>query len=98
MKTRQRWMIVITAALLLTAVMLLPRIIEAGRSRGVGPEKTLTLAPVLTSNSTQDQKSNVTVGTSLHNDTSPPLRDMKQSKVGVKVEHEANENPKVPAT
>src|SRR5713101_9588807 len=44
----------------------------------------------------QNQNSNVTVGASVHNDTSPPLRDMKQAKVGANVEREANENPKLP--
>src|SRR6267143_172556 len=98
MKTRQRWMIVITAALLLTAVMLLPRIIEAGRSKASHAEKSPSAAPVLPPSSGQNQKSNVIVGASVHNDTSPPLREMKPDKVGKKVEREANENPKVPAT
>src|SRR5882762_8777976 len=98
MKTRQRWMIVITAALLLTAVMLLPRIIEAGRSKASHVEKSPSAAPVLPPSSGQNQKSNVIVGASVHNDTSPPLREMKPDKVGKKVEREANENPKVPAT
>src|SRR6266478_3662202 len=98
MKTRQRWMIVITAALLLTAVMLLPRIIEAGRSKASHAEKSPLAAPVLPPSSGQNQKSNVIVGASVHNDTSPPLREMKPDKVGKKVEREANENPKVPAT
>ena len=53
---------------------------------------------MLTSTSNQNQKGNVEVGASVRNDTSPPLRDMKQEKVGKKVEREANENPKVPAT
>jgi len=35
---------------------------------------------------------------SVKNDTSPPLRDMKQEKIAKKLEREANENPKVPAT
>ena len=97
MKTRTRSIMVVTATLLLTTVILLPRIIEAGRSKGLGAEKSLSVAPVLTGSS-QDQKSNVIVGASVHNDTSPPLRDMKPEKVGKKVEREANENPKVPAT
>src|SRR6266849_3729110 len=98
MKTRQRWMIVIAAALLLaTTVIVLPQIIWAKRSTELPAKKSLSL-PVLTSSSSQGQKNNVVVGASVHNDTSPPLRDMKQEKVGKKVEHEANENPKVPAS
>src|SRR2546429_2767403 len=97
MKTRQRWLMVITAVLLLTTVIVLPRIIGAMQFKG-SPEKSLAVAPVPMLNMSQDKKSNVIVGASVHNDTSPPLRDMKQEKVGKKVEHEANENPKVPAS
>src|SRR6266849_5055369 len=98
MKTRQRWMIVIAAALLLaTTVIVLPQIIWAKRSTELPAKKSLSL-PVLTSSSSQGQKNNVVVGASVHNDTSPPLRDIKPEKVGKKVEREANENPKVPAT
>jgi len=46
----------------------------------------------------QGQSNNITVGQSVQNDTSPPLRDMKQKQVEKKAEKEANENPKVPAT
>ena len=98
MKKRTRSIIVLAATLLLTTLILLPRIIEAGRSEGSRAEKSPSVAPVLASSSSQDQNSNVIVGASVHNDTSPPLRDMKQEKVGKKVEHEANENPKVPAS
>src|SRR5437762_620355 len=38
----------------------------------------------------------VVAGISIHHDMSPPLRDMKQAKVGIKPEHEANENAKIP--
>src|ERR1700730_6568935 len=98
MKTRQRGLIVITAALLLTTVMVLPQIIGAKRTTELPAEKSLLVTPVLASSSSQNQTSNVIVGTSVRNDTSPPLRDMKQEKVGKKVEREANENPKVPAS
>src|SRR6266849_8929785 len=98
MKMRTRSIMVLTAILLLATLILLPRIIEAGRSKGLGAEKSLSVAPVLVSSSSQDQKNKVIVGASVHNDTSPPLRDIKPEKVGKKVEHEANENPKVPAT
>src|ERR1700686_2007095 len=80
MKTRKRWLIVIAAASLLTTLIVLPRIIGAKQSTG-SPEKSLAVAPVPMRNTSQDQKSNVIVGASVHNDTSPPLRDIKQSKV-----------------
>ena len=95
MKPRQRWLIVTTAALLLTTVIVLPRIIGAKQST-VSPLKSPAVAPVPMRNMSQEKKSSVMVGASIHNDTSPPLRDIKQEKVGKKVEREANENPKVP--
>src|SRR5882762_7732471 len=94
---RTRSMILLAAVfLLITTVILLPRIIEAKRLKGLSADKSLVVAPALMRSSSQDQKSNVIVGASVRNDTSPPLRDMKQARVGKKVEHEANENPKVP--
>ncbi len=42
------------------------------------------------------QGNGVFVGISYHNDTSPPLRDMKPVPVQERPEHEANENPKLP--
>ena len=38
----------------------------------------------------------VTVGASYHNDTSPPLRDIKQLPVEAGLEREANPNPRLP--
>src|SRR3989475_8830683 len=98
MKMRTSSYIILTSSPLPTTLILLPRITEAIRAKGLRAEKTLSVPPVPTSSSGQDQKSNVIVGASVHNDTSPPLRDMKQEKVSKKVEHEANENPKVPAS
>src|SRR6185503_7885603 len=99
MKTQKRGLIVATAALLLaTAIMVLPQIIGAKRSTELPKEKSRSVSPVFINTVGQDQRSNVTVGASVRNDTSPPLREMKQEKVGRKVEREANENPKVPAT
>src|SRR5712691_6641533 len=98
MKMRTRLIILLTAALLATTVMLLPRIIEAKRLKVSNEDKNLPVSPVLTRSISQNQKDSVIVGASLHNDTSPPLRDMKPSKVEKKVEREANENPKVPGS
>src|ERR1700716_2658174 len=47
-------------------------------------------------NTSQGKNSNVEVGASTHNDTSPPLREMKQLPLEQREEREANENPKLP--
>src|ERR1700682_5728716 len=89
MKTRQRWMLVIAAALLLTTtVIVLAQIMWAKRSTELPAEKTSTFG--------QNQQGQVTVGTSDRNDTSIPLRDMKQLPLDQREEGEANENPKLP--
>ncbi|MFN2576085.1 MAG: fibronectin type III domain-containing protein [Pyrinomonadaceae bacterium] len=98
MKSRKMSIIMLAVILLLTAVAVLPRIIEAGRSAASAPEKSTSDTSGVRTRSTQGKKDDVTVGASIHNDTSPPLRDMKQEKVARKAEKEANENPKVPAT
>src|SRR6267142_3909612 len=92
MKMRTKAIIVISAALLLCTVILLPRIIEAKRSRSTGGEAT-NAAPNVSMG--QDQKGNIQVVASYHNDTSIPLRDMKPQPVFSKQQHE-NENPKIP--
>src|SRR2546427_5267390 len=98
MKAQKRWLIVAAAALVLTTtIIVLPQIIGAKQSTGL-PGKSLAAAPVPMRITSQDKKNEVITGASIHNDTSPPLRDMKQEKVGKKAEREANENPKVPAT
>src|SRR6267378_4955098 len=98
MKMRTKAVLLIAAAALLTSVIALPRIIEAKRLNETNADKSLTVSPVLATSITQDQKGgNVTVGASVRNDTSPPLRDMKQARVGRKFEREANENPKIPS-
>ena len=98
MKMRTKAVLLIAAASLLIAVIALPRIIEAKRLNGPNAAKNLTAQPLLATSLTQNQKGgNVTVGASVHNDTSPPLRDMKPAKVGRKFEREANENPKIPS-
>ena len=97
MKMRARWITVLTATLLLTMLLiLLPRISEAERFKWAGAEKILSANPVLNSNPNQDQKGDITVVASYHNDTSIPLRDMKPQPVFSKGQHEANENPKIP--
>src|SRR3989440_854877 len=97
MKLRTRSIMIFAAALALAAtVILLPRVIEAQRLKRSNADKSLSAALLLTRGPNQDKNNNVEVGASTHNDTSPALRDMKPSKVGKKIEREANENPKLP--
>src|SRR5882672_5667113 len=100
MKMRARWIIVLTTALLVGLLTLPPRISEAEHFKWAGAEKAPAVNPVLSSNPnqdpTQDQRGDVTVVESYHNDTSKPLRDMKPQPVFSKGQHEANENPKIP--
>ncbi|HEV7472886.1 MAG TPA: hypothetical protein VGN90_02485 [Pyrinomonadaceae bacterium] len=95
---RTRTIVLLAAVfLLITTVIFIPRIIEAQRLKGVSREKTLAVKPgQLAYITTQDQKNIIIVGASVHNDTSLPLREIKQAKLKQKVEHEANENPKLP--
>ena len=95
MKMRARWIITLTATLLLTLLILLPRISEAERFKWAGAEKTLSANPVLNSNPSQDQSGDITVVASYHNDTSIPLRNMKPQLAIPKAQH-VNENPKIP--
>ncbi len=96
MKMRAKTIIVLTATLILTTIVILPRITKAGRFKWFGEEKTpVNLA--LASNPSQDRKPDITSGTSIQNDTSPNLRDMAPAPyVGKGEEREAAENPKIP--
>src|SRR5947207_3408462 len=93
MKKYAGLIIALVATLLLTAIVVTPSVIEAAR-RSPRVKK----PPTTKSYAVQGQSNTITVGQSIQNDTSPPLRDMKQKKVDKKAEKEANENPKVPAT
>src|SRR6266700_8269782 len=100
MKMRARTIIVLTATLILTTIVILPRITKAGRFKWFGEEKTPSANLALASNpgqDLQDQKPEITSGASIQNDTSPNLRDMKPAPyVGKGEEREAAENPKIP--
>src|SRR5215213_2142389 len=76
---RIRIIVLVAAVVLFGAIMTLPRIIEASRS----------------SAAVQGRRSEITVGPSIRNDTSQPVREMKQQPV-FKPRKEANENPKIP--
>src|SRR6266478_7613382 len=97
MQDRKRWLIVAVAVFLLSAMTLLPTIIQAARgSRAAAPVDKNGVMGVTVANSLgQGQGNNVTVGKSVQNDTSPPLRDMRQLPIMRKPEREANANPKV---
>ncbi len=95
MKMRTKAIILFTAALVLTTVIVLPRIIEAKRLRALNADKSLSVSPLLTPSVPQDQKGEIRVVASYHNDTSIPLRDMKPQPLVPKAVHE-NENPKIP--
>jgi hypothetical protein len=98
---RARWITLLTATLLLSLLILLPRISEAEHSKWLGTESAPATNPALNVsqspnfNQNQDQKADIQVVASYHNDTSKPLRDMKAKPAFYKQQHQ-NENPKIP--
>jgi len=74
----------LAGTLLLLAILVLPQVIEAKRARAA-----------LAATTMPQGKSDMSVGHSTHNDTSPLLRDMPQLPLIFKPEREANENPKL---
>src|SRR5207302_2205155 len=91
-----RLVIALAAALLAITVVVLPQIIGAKHYTWLGAGRDVSAAPAVNVSAGQNQQAQVTVGVSDRNDTSKPLRDMKQLPVEQKAEHEANENPKLP--
>src|SRR5438067_11776510 len=75
-----RLVIALAATCALIAILVLPQIIEAKRRAA---------------NSAPQGRSEVITGSSVHNDKSEPLRDMKQLPIMRKPQREANENPKI---
>src|SRR5881394_2101120 len=92
MKKYAGLIVALVATLILSAIVVMPSVIEAARRSTRANKSSATNYTV------QGQSNTITVGQSVENDTSPPLRDMKQKKIDKKAEKEANENPKVPAT
>src|SRR5438874_12222159 len=74
-----RFIIAVASAIAVLAVLVLPKIIEAKKS---------------TTNAALQGRSGVITGASVHNDTSPPLREMKQLPY-MGPQREANENPRI---
>ena len=85
---RTRLVILVAAILAFSALIMVPRIIEAKRDKSPALENAIVNSPV-------QGRSEMTVGESIRNDTSQPVREMKQQPV-FKPRKEANENPKVP--
>ena len=84
---RIRVIVLLTAVLFFGAIVTVPRIIEASKSSAT-PVNSVVPSPV------QGRKQDVTWGESIRNDTSIPVRDMKQQPV-FKEKKEANKNPKI---
>src|ERR1043166_5823206 len=85
-RMRSRLIILSIAVLLFASVMIVPQFLEASKSSAA------TVAPTPVQGRSGQQ---VTVGESIRNDTSAPVREMKQQPV-FKPRKEANENPKIP--
>ena len=92
MKKYAGLIVALVASLLLTAVVVMPSVIEAARRPKVDKKAAAFNYTI------QGQSNEVTVGQSMQNDTSPPLRDMKQKNIEKKAEKEGPANPKVPAS
>src|SRR5688572_22690569 len=90
MTIRVKLGILLTAILFVTALLLAPRIIEARRGQAAALNNATVANPV------QGRKQEVTSGVSIRNDTSPPLREMKQKPIDGGPQREANRNPKIP--
>ena len=88
MKTRIKLTILVTTALLLAAIAI-PRIIEARRANAADNSQPAA-------NPAQGRKQEIASGVSIRNDTSIPLREMKQKPADGGPEREANHNPKIP--
>ena len=89
MKIRVRLAVLITAILMIAALATVPSIIEAKRAKGA-VETSSVVNPV------QGRRPEITTGASIRNDTSPPLREMKQKPLDFRPEREANPNPRIP--
>src|SRR5882724_1280100 len=90
MRIRAKSVVVMLAAsvLLVGALVLIPRIIEAKRFQWLSAEKVGSSTDAL---ATKDTKTGVIVGASAHNGTSQPLRNTKQLPLEPKIAHEATE-------
>jgi len=95
MNDRLKFLVLIGVLITLTALTTLPQIIEAKRSKpSANNNYSGTVATPL--NIVQNKRSDVVVRGSERNDTSIPVREMKQLPMGGHEKREAAKNPKVP--
>ena len=85
---------IVAIALVFSVVVILPQMIEAKRDTGVNnnPPKSAASAVVTP---VQGNRQNIEHGVSVRNDTSIPLREMKQKPIDFGPEREAAANPKI---
>ena len=91
-----RLVLALIATLLLLTIVVLPQISEGKAFKWFTSKNISAADPARKVKAGQDQRAEITVGASIHNDTSKPLREMKQLPITMKPEREANENPKIP--
>jgi hypothetical protein len=110
MKRRSSWILSALALPLILAVVFVPlskaQVARISRGALLLPKKLLSLPPKVLGGAmlqspvmpaaTEQASNNIVVAVSYHNDTSPPLRDIKQLPIASHEEGEANENPKLP--
>src|SRR5713101_4387547 len=111
MKRRTRGIPIALIVLLLPVVILVPwsraqvtkistgALLLQKKVLSLGPgvlRSALLQSPVMPAGKEQAQGNGVIVGVSYHNDTSPPLRDIKQLPIERPAGEEANENPRIP--
>src|ERR671928_339188 len=90
MKIRVRIVVLVSAALFIAALVVVPRIIEARRANTAAANQPAAV------DAAQGQRPEISFGASVRNDTSKPLREMKQKPMDFRPEREANVNPHVP--
>src|SRR5690242_4926475 len=91
MNKRAKLIALVTAVLFITALVLVPRMIEARRSNAAAANNQPLAAEPF-----QGKSQEISHGVSVRNDTSIPLREMKQKPMDFGPEREANLNPHVP--
>src|ERR1043165_3177038 len=91
MNIRVKVVVLVTAVLFLAGLALVPRIIEARRANAGGAN-----SQPMAVDQDQGRKGDIQTGPSVRNDTSKPLREMKQKPIDFSPEREANLNPHVP--
>ena len=85
MSTRVKLVLLVITALFITALVMVPRIIEAKRSGAEVVENNATPA----ANPVQGRRQEVASGISVRNDTSPPIRELKQLSMDTGPKREA---------